>query len=87
MCGIKPAILSIVSPYNVAFVHVENTTMPKLLTELFSEQNLEDTLHELQQKSETAFNELKISLKEAETVEEATRDQADSKVWFEQRTG
>ena len=87
MCGIKPAILSIVSPYNVAFVHVENTTMPKPLTELFSEQNLEDTLHELQQKSETAFNELKISLKEAETVEEATRDQADSKVWFEQRTG
>ena len=26
-------------------------------------------------------------VKEAETVEEATRDQADSKVWFEQRAG
>ena len=86
-CGIKPAILSIVAPYNAAFVPVENKTMPKPLTELFNEENLGDTLQELQQKSETAFNELKISVKEAETVEEATRDQADSKVWFEQRAG
>ena len=61
--------------------------MPKPLTELFNEENLEDTSQELQQKSETAFNELKISVQEAETVEEATRDQADSKVWFEQRAG
>ena len=87
MCGIKPAILSIVSPYNAGFVRNENKTMPKPLTELFSEDNLADTLQELQQKSETAFNELEISIKEAENVEEATRNQANSKVWFEQRTG
>ena len=61
--------------------------MPKPLTELFNEENLEDIEQELQQKSETTFNELKKSVKEAETVEEATRDQADSKVWFEQRAG
>ena len=82
MSGIKPAILSIVSPYNAGFVRGEKKTMPKPLTELFSEENLEDTLQELQQKSETAFNELEICIKEAENVEEATRDQADSKVWF-----
>ena len=87
MSGFKPAILSIVSPYNAGFVRGENKTMPKPLTELFSEENVEETLQELQQKSETAFNELEISIKEAENVEEATRDQADSIVWFEQRTG
>ena len=59
-CGIKAAILSIVAPYNAAFVPDENKTMPKPLTELFNEENLEDTLRELQQKSETAFNALKI---------------------------
>ena len=85
-CGIKPAILSIVAPYNAAFVPVENKTIPKPLTELFNEEDMGDTLQELQQKSETAFDELKISVKEAKTVEEATRDQADSKVWFEQST-
>ena len=32
-CWIKPAILSIVAPYNAAFVPVENKTVPKPLTE------------------------------------------------------
>lgn len=50
-CWIKPAILSIVAPYNAAFVPVENKTMPKPLTELLNEENLGDTLQELQQKS------------------------------------
>lgn len=87
ICGIKRTILSIIAPYNAAFVRVENKTMPKPLTELFSEENFEGTLQESQQKSETAFDELKISTNEAETVEEATRDKADSKVWVEQRVG
>lgn len=56
--------------------------MPKPLTELFSEENLEGTLKKSQQKSETAFDELTISTKEAETE---TRDKAYSKVWVEQR--
>lgn len=42
---------------------------------------------ELLKKSDTTSNELKISIKEAGTVEEATRDQVDRKVWFEQREG
>ena len=46
ICGIKPAILSIVAAYNAAFVRVVNKTMPKPLTELFSEENLEDTVQE-----------------------------------------
>lgn len=50
-CWIKPDILSIVAPYNAAFVPVENKTMPKPLTELLNEENLGDTLQELQQKS------------------------------------
>ena len=50
-CWIKPAILSIVAPYNAAFVPVENKTMLKPLTELLNEENLGDTLQELQQKS------------------------------------
>ena len=87
MCGIKPAILSIVTPYNAGFVRDENKTMPTPLTELFSEENLEDTLQELQQKSEAAFSELEINIKEAENAQKATRDQAECKVWFEQRTG
>lgn len=59
--------------------------MPKPLTELFSEENLEGTLKKSHQKSETAFDELTISTKEAETVEEATRDKGYSNVWVEQR--
>ena len=50
-CWIKPDILSIVAPYNAAFIPVENKTMPKPLTELLNEENLGDTLQELQQKS------------------------------------
>ena len=50
-CCIKPDILSIVAPYNAAFVPVENKTMPKPLTALLNEENLGDTLQELQQKS------------------------------------
>jgi len=67
MCMIKPAILAIVAPYNVAFVCVENKTMPKPPTEMFGEENLEDILYEVQQKSKTAFNELNICIKEAKS--------------------
>ena len=77
MCRIIPPILSIVAPYNVTVVCVENKTMPTPPTEMFGEENLEDTLYELHQKSKTAFHELKISIKEAKS-----NKRPDSKEWF-----
>ena len=53
LCGIKPPILFIVSHYNATFVRAENKTIIKPSTELFSGENLGDTLQELQQNSET----------------------------------
>ena len=82
-CEIKPAILSIIAPYNAAFVPAEKKTTPKPLTEQLNEENLKTTLQELLKKSDTTSNELKLGIKKAETVEEATRDQVDRKVWFE----
>lgn len=86
-CEIKPAILSIIAPYNAAFVPAEKKTTPKPLTEQLNEENLKTTLQELLKKSDTTSNELKLGIKKAQTVEEATRDQVDRKVWFEQREG
>ena len=76
MCRIIPAILSIVAPYHVAVVCVENKTMPTPPTEMFGEENLENTLYELHQKSKTAFHELKISVKEAKSNKRPGRQQS-----------
>ena len=85
-CGIKPAILSLIAPHNAAFVP-ETRSLPKPLTELLKNENLENDFQELLQKSKSAFEELTLSAEEAENIEESTRGQSNSKVWFEQRAG
>ncbi|CAH3151841.1 unnamed protein product, partial [Porites lobata] len=82
-CEIKPAILSIIAPYNAAFVPTEKKTTPKPLTEQLNEENFKTTLQELLKKSDTTSNELKLGIKKAETVEEATRDQFSASICLE----
>ena len=85
-CGIKTAILSLIAPHNAAIVP-EIRSLSKPLTELFNYENLENDFQELLQKSKNAFDELTLSAEEAENIEESTRGQSNSKVWFEQRAG
>lgn len=57
---------------------------------MYHDQHLDIDFQYLLQKSEKAlifFNELEMSAKEAETIEELTRGQSNVKVGFEQRAG
>ena len=86
-CGIKPAILSLISPYNAAFMPNEAEALPEPLTVIYNEQNLNYSFQELVEKAEKVFDEITITAKEAEAVEGVTRGQSTYKVWFEHRAG
>ena len=60
-CGIKPAILSLVPPYNASFVFTETKSLPQPLTDLYNEQYLNIGFQELLQQAERVFDELMIS--------------------------
>ncbi|XP_068743560.1 uncharacterized protein [Montipora capricornis] len=86
-CGIKPAILSLISPYNAAFMPNEAEALPKPLTVIYNEEHLNYSFQELVEKAEKVFDEINITAKEAEAVEGVTRGQSTCKVWFEHRAG
>ena len=71
-CGIKPAILSLISPYNAAFMPNEAEALPEPLTVIYNEQNLNYSFQELLEKAEKVFDEITITAKEAEAVKGVT---------------
>ena len=86
--GKKPVVLSLVSAYSDAYVPLyKNGMLPKPLTDYFEEQYLRFNYPDLLVKCEVFFASLNISFTQTKEVEERTREQSGSKVWFQQRAG
>lgn len=86
-CG-KPAFLSIVPNFLEAYVPLsEQGVLPKPLTSLFSEHYLSLSYPDLLDQCEVCFQAISLSAEQAKAIEETTKDQAKSKIWFQQRAG
>lgn len=82
----KPAILSLVPKFCDAYVPLQMTSvLPTPLPELYSEHFLDLSYPQLLLQCEEVYKNLSISPEQAKSVEQKTRKQADSKVWFQQR--
>ena len=86
-CG-KPVFLSVVPNFLEAYVPLsEQGVLPKPLTSLFSECYLSLSLPDLLEQCEVCFQAIYLSAKKAKAIEETTKHQAKSSIWFQQRTG
>ncbi|XP_014666314.1 PREDICTED: uncharacterized protein LOC106808215 [Priapulus caudatus] len=84
--GVKSAILSVVEPYAEEYIPASVTTQyPTVLTELRDEGTFHLNYKDLLEKC--ADINIEVSSEEAERVEGATREQANSRMWFQFRSG
>ena len=84
----KPAALSLVEPYSAEYVPKSlDSRLPKLMSELFRKDHLQASLSELQTLAESAMTQYMCTEDEVAAAEELTKDQANSKVWFQLRAG
>ena len=83
---IKPAILSLVPPYNVQYKPKSMQEIyPQVLSELYEPECISLNYREpLVKSNELTFT---VSVSQQPAVESATRKQSDSRVWFRFRTG
>lgn len=85
-CSTKPAILSLVQSYSSSYIPSSLANdLPAPLSALFKQENLEKSFDELLQLSEDI--EIAVTTEQANAVEEETRSQANSRLWFRVRTG
>ena len=86
--GKKPVILSLVAKHSDAYVPLyKQGTLPKPLTDYCGKQYLQLNYPDLLTQCEAFYASLSISPAQANEVEEKTREQSGSKVWFQQRLG
>ena len=64
-----------------------NPELPVVLSSLFDNSLADADYPTLLKKSEEAFELLQVTKKQQELVEEKTREQASSRLWFRMRTG
>ena len=84
----KPVLLSTIPNFSNSYVPVSHLpNFPKPLTELFDPTAITLSYPELLQQCEELYNNYVITANQAEVVEENTRQQAKSKVWFQQKSG
>ena len=85
----KHAILSLVPGYCDAYkpLHYKGTSIPEPLECLFHMDNLSLPYHLLLEKCGTIYYDYKITPAFVKNVEIYTNDQAQSKIWFQQRAG
>lgn len=84
----KAVILSITPGYCESFIPKSaSEAVPKALTCLYKEEYLELTYPELLSKCDEHFSRLTLTKEQAQKVEEITRAQASSRIWFQQRAG
>ena len=87
-CKEKPVILSLIPGYNERYVPLyEAGNVMKPLTELHSAAALKLSYPDLLEKCEEIYETISFSFSQAQQVEEMTRLQADSRLWFQQRAG
>ena len=84
----KPVILSLIPNYNTSFIPVyEAGTLMRPLTDLHDPKSMEMNYPDLLQRCEKIFSSYTFSFNQATKVEEMTRSQSKSRVWFQQRAG
>ena len=87
-CEGKPAVLSLIPNYNQAYIPIYETgCLMKPLTELHDPAAMMMEYPALLKKCEEVYETVSFSFNQANLVEEMTRTQADSKLWFQQRAG
>ena len=88
--GTKPAILSLVCPYNKDYLTKKPVMdLPTSLDGLYSGQlsNGSMSFTELLIKADDVFKEMSCRKEQAVNVEESTREQRNSKIWTKMRAG
>ena len=86
--GKKPVILSLVPEYSDAYVPLyKKGSLPMPLTEYCEEKYIKLNFPDLLVQCEVFFASLSITPAQAKEVEEKTREQSGSKIWFQQRAG
>ena len=84
----KPVLLSTIPDFSDSYIPVSHLpNFPKPLTELFDPTVMTLSYPELPQQCEELYNNYVITADQAEVVEENTRQQAKSKMWFQQKSG
>ena len=87
-CKGKPVILSLIPDYSEPYIPLcESGKLMKPLTELHSAAALKLSYPELLQKCEDIYETISFSFSQTQQVEEMSRSQADSRLWFQQRSG
>ena len=83
---VKPAVLSLVAPFNEQYTFDEIDHVPKPLSDsLFEEECIELEYIELLQLCQQIS--LEVTPDECRAIEASTRKQSQSKVWYQQRAG
>ena len=81
-----PAILSLIPPYNIKyFPKADNIELPKPLTGLYDSELCKLDFEDLLEKSNRVFEAMNISSEQTKAIEEATRNQSKSSLWFDMR--
>ena len=84
----RPAVLSLVQPYSDQYIPKSlDGSLPKLLTDLFDKGHMQATLNDLVAVGERVMSSYKCTMSEVQAAEQLTKDQANSKVWFQLRAG
>ena len=84
----KPVLLSIIPGFCDEYIpRCEKGVLPLPLIDLFDKEMLEATYMDLLMKCEEVFNSLSVTKEQAQELEEVTRNQSLSKLWFQYRAG
>ena len=84
----KPVVLSHTPGFSDAYVPLNMLAdFPKPLTELFSKDAIDMSYEDLVETCSEIYDKYVISCDQASLVEENTRQQAKSRIWFQQRAG
>jgi hypothetical protein len=87
-CKSHAAILSITTPYNKDFLpKTDLSSLPEPLTQLYSAELNSVEYQDLLAKSIDIFQKMNISSEQVKLIEEATRNQSKSSLWFQMRAG
>ncbi len=85
-CGTKPGILSVISDYSDTYIpYLDKSSFPKPLKELFEQKYLSYCYLDLLNVSDKI--EINMTQEMSDLIERETRDQSNSKLWFEYRAG
>ena len=84
----NPVLLALTDQFSDSYTYIplyEQGLLPKPLSLLYEEVLL--TFSRLLNKSESVYHNTKLTADQVKKVEEMTREQANSKLWFQQRCG